>query len=159
MQEIRRNSNLSDWQYCKTDHNPIDILTRLKRLEKFREKRFLWEEPSFLEEKSIPLFIEYSSNREQDFFNKLKLCTLLIDSVPKENPVDLRFEHTVDINKFSCLLKLKRITAWILRFVNNLKRRLFNKNTIMTPFLNSFELDVAEQIWIKKIKNCLMRKN
>ena len=88
----------------------------------------------FFRGKNIPRFIEYSSNREQDFFNELKICTLLIDNVPKENPADLRFEHIVDINKFSCLLKLKRITAWILRFVNNLKSTLFNKNTIMTPF-------------------------
>ena len=76
----------------------------------------------------------------------MKIYKLLIDNVPKENPADLRFEHTADINKFSCLLKLRRITAWILRFVNNLKGRLFNKNTIMTSFLNSFELDAAEQI-------------
>ena len=34
--------------------------------------------------------------------------------------------------------------------MNNLKSRPFNKNTIMTPFLNSFELDTAEEIWIKE---------
>ena len=127
----------------------------MKRLEKFRENRFWWEGPSFF---SIPRFIEYSSNREQDFFNELKICTLLIDNIPKESPADLRFEHTVDINKFSCLLKLKRITEWILRFVNNLKSRLFNKNTVMTPFLNLFELDAAEQIWIKENKKSLNEK-
>ena len=75
---------------------------------------------------------------------------MLIDNVPKENPAHLWFEHIVDINKFSCLLKLERTIAWILRFVNNLKSTLYDKNTIMTPFLNSFELDAAEQIWIKE---------
>ena len=37
-----------------------------------------------------------------------------------------------------------------MRFVNNLKSRPFNKNTIMASFLNSFKLDAAEEIWIKE---------
>ena len=72
VQEICKISNLNDWQYCKTEHNPADILTRLKTLEKFRENRFRWEGPGFLQEKSIPHFREYSSNQKQDIFNELR---------------------------------------------------------------------------------------
>ena len=75
---------------------------------------------------------------------------MLIENVRKKNPADFRFEHIVDKNKFNCLLKLKRITAWIFRFVNSLKSRLFNKNSIMKLVLNSFELSEAEQTWIKE---------
>ena len=95
-----------------------------------------WQGPSFLEEKNIPCFSEYSSNRKQDIFNEMKTCTWLIDNVSQENTADLTFEHIVDISKSSCLLKLKRIITWIVRFVNNQNSRLFNKNTIMMLFLN-----------------------
>ena len=47
-------------------------------------------------------------------------------------------------------LQCRGLQIAILRFLNNLKSKPLNKNTIMTPFLNSFELNAAEEIWIKE---------
>ena len=96
MQEIGRKSNLSSWLYCKTEQTPSDILTCLKRLQKFCENRPWRERPDFWQEKCIRSFNKLSSNREKDIFNELKLSILLHDYVTKDRPADLSFEDTVD---------------------------------------------------------------
>ncbi|XP_055944606.1 uncharacterized protein LOC129975568 [Argiope bruennichi] len=57
-------------------------------------------------------------------------------------------EKIIDPEKFSCLLKLLRVTSWILRFVNTLKK----KNVEKGP-LTSEELSDAEMFWVRIVQN------
>ena len=50
----------------------------------------------------------------------------------------------VDINKYSTLLRLKRVTAWCIRFVEKTRHTCENKDT-----LKKEELEKAERLWIK----------
>ncbi|GFQ94591.1 integrase_H2C2 domain-containing protein [Trichonephila clavata] len=58
-------------------------------------------------------------------------------------------EPILDINDFSSISKVFRITAWIRRFINNLK--LKKEDRIKTP-LSAEEIEEAEEIWIKKVQ-------
>ncbi|GBM34821.1 hypothetical protein AVEN_208028-1 [Araneus ventricosus] len=57
-------------------------------------------------------------------------------------------EKILDPGKFSCLRNLLRVTAWVVRFVNALKR----KNAEKGP-LTSDELTTAEMFWVRITQN------
>ncbi|GFY38284.1 uncharacterized protein TNIN_268911 [Trichonephila inaurata madagascariensis] len=53
-----------------------------------------------------------------------------------------------DINDFSSMSKVFRITAWIRRFINNMKLKKTNR---IKTLLMAEEIEEAEEIWIKEI--------
>ncbi|GFS70820.1 integrase_H2C2 domain-containing protein [Nephila pilipes] len=57
-------------------------------------------------------------------------------------------EKILDPNKFSCLFKMLRVTAWVLRFINALKKKNYEKDP-----LTSDELNNAELFWVKIVQN------
>ena len=50
----------------------------------------------------------------------------------------------MDINRYSTLLRLKRVTAWCIRFVEKTRHMCENKDA-----LKKKELEKAERLWIK----------
>jgi len=55
----------------------------------------------------------------------------------------------IDIERFSCLNKLYRITAYAMRFVNNFVARFKPDVKCRTAELSTNELNQAEQYWLK----------
>ena len=47
-------------------------------------------------------------------------------------------------------MKLFRITAWIFRFVKNLKNKITSQQLLLEPFITSAELRASEIIWLKE---------
>ena len=47
-------------------------------------------------------------------------------------------------------MKLFRITAWIFRFVKNLKNKITSQQLLLEPFITSAELRASEIIWSKE---------
>ncbi|GFR15214.1 hypothetical protein TNCT_669251 [Trichonephila clavata] len=62
-------------------------------------------------------------------------------------------ESILDINDFSSISKIFRITAWIQRFISNVK--LKKEDRIKTP-LAAGEIEEAEEIWIRKYKQKIL---
>ncbi|XP_055932972.1 uncharacterized protein LOC129962995 [Argiope bruennichi] len=60
-------------------------------------------------------------------------------------------EKIIDPETFSCLLKLLRVTSWILRFVNTLKKKNVEKGS-----LTSEELSDAEMLWVRIVQKRLL---
>ncbi|GFQ74488.1 integrase catalytic domain-containing protein, partial [Trichonephila clavata] len=57
-------------------------------------------------------------------------------------------ESLVDINRFSSLKKLLKVTAWVFRFVNN--ARIVNKS--MNFYITADEIQNAEYFWLKYVQ-------
>ncbi|GFQ67959.1 integrase catalytic domain-containing protein [Trichonephila clavata] len=57
-------------------------------------------------------------------------------------------ESLVDINRFSSLKKLLKVTAWVFRFVNN--ARIVNKS--MNFYVTEDEIQNAEYFWLKYVQ-------
>ena len=49
-------------------------------------------------------------------------------------------KSVIDINRFNSLRKLLRVTSFIKRFVNNLKKKVLKKETLKKPFVDSNEV-------------------
>ena len=52
----------------------------------------------------------------------------------------MSIETVVDIKRFNSIQKLLRVTSWVKRFVNNLKKKVLKKETLKKPFVDSNEV-------------------
>ena len=52
--------------------------------------------------------------------------------------------YGMDINRYSTLLRLKKVTAWCIRFVEKIRHTCENKGA-----LKKKELEKAERLWIR----------
>ena len=52
----------------------------------------------------------------------------------------MSIENVIDIKRFNSLQKLLRVTSWVKRFVNNLKKKVLKKETLKKPFVDSNEV-------------------
>ena len=57
----------------------------------------------------------------------------------------MSIENAIDIKRFNSLQKLLRVTSWVKRFVNTLK-----KETLKKPFVESNELQMYQLQWISE---------
>ena len=145
VQEIRKLTNVKSWFYCNTKNNPADLLTRLQKIEDFQNCKKWWFGPEFLHEKTINYNLKVSSNRDKTP-DELKASVLV------ENQIDsgVSFENVIEIKRFNSLLKLLKVTAWVHRFIKNLKNKLKNKEILLKPFITGTELQNVQSKWIKE---------
>ncbi|CAB4029439.1 Hypothetical predicted protein, partial [Paramuricea clavata] len=57
----------------------------------------------------------------------------------------------IDIKRYSCLTRLLRVTAYVLRFIRN-ARVQHNNRSETTKDLNGKEISEAETLWIKSVQ-------
>ena len=70
---------------------------------------------------------------------------------------DRRLSNVIDIKRFSKLKTLLRVTAWVLRFVRNVKEnRMGNERDVNG--LSVKEIEGAEMEWIKDAQKTLNEK-
>ena len=68
-------------------------------------------------------------------------------------------EDIIDISNFNSLNKLYSVTAWIKRFVNNVRNKKENQELLLKTFLTSTELRNSESYWIKKKQESIDNKH
>nr|XP_054750185.1 uncharacterized protein LOC129255890 [Lytechinus pictus] len=143
--EIQTNSNPSWWRHVPGEQNPADDISRGIPPEKLTER---WENgPEFLywHENRWPSTEETPDSREVEK-EKRKVHQVALAEVQSE---------PIDYKKFSRWRKLVRVTAYVQRFVRNLKARC-NKapDTDIQPSdskqISPSELENAETLWIKR---------
>ena len=100
--EIRKNSIIENWYYCKTVENPSDLITR-KQIIDLNSSRPLWEGQIFLKEHNI---FENKGVIEIDIIEEKRENTFVCLSDIK-GKVD--FNEVLNINKYSNFKKLVRI--------------------------------------------------
>ena len=62
----------------------------------------------------------------------------------------MSIENVIDTKRFNSLKKLLRVTSWVKRFVNNLKKKVLKKETLKKPFVDSNELHMSQLQWISE---------
>lgn len=61
----------------------------------------------------------------------------------------------IDLDRFSNLQRLLRVTAYVLRFVKNLKERLKGDEQVFESDISATDLKEAEQCWISDAQRSL----
>ncbi|GFS58667.1 integrase_H2C2 domain-containing protein, partial [Nephila pilipes] len=90
----------------------------------------LWSKEKISEHKSV----------NSEVTSEYKSCIIVSSAIIQEK--------ILDPNKFSCLFKMLRVTAWVLRSINALKKKNYEKGP-----LTSDEFNNAELFWVKIVQN------
>ena len=171
--KIRDLSIKEDWLHVPGILNPADIPTRDINVKEFVNNSLWWNGPEFLASEMNEWPSQDIINTTEEVIKNVgcemrknikfkEVSTYLIDGASnisceeKEELFKLKVLNLKEIivpEKFSSLGKLFRITAYVLRFINNTKRNTKKKSGV----INAEEISVCENLWIKfdqqEIKN------
>ncbi|XP_075158086.1 uncharacterized protein LOC142231359 [Haematobia irritans] len=135
--EVQRYSNISEWFYISTHDNPADCASRgIAPLELVHHKLW-WSGPDWL---CLPP-TEWPQQPEHNYETNLEKKKKTFAS-----HVITKLDFPEILSRFSSLTKLVRVTAYILRFVNNTRTKENYKRKY--GFLSTRELHDASNILV-----------
>ncbi|XP_065054025.1 uncharacterized protein LOC135682870 [Rhopilema esculentum] len=160
LNEIRQLAPKNYWRYCPSDQNPSDIASRGIKCTKIVENELWWLGPKFLRssEATWPNVLSYDiakkgmSNELNELkgTNKESVMALLVYTKSKPS---LKLQDLIQCERYSSLQRLLRVTAYILRFIKNLKSKL-NQDSIETKQMLSLdEIEKARELWINEVQS------
>ena len=148
--EILKLTKKSDWGHVGGKDNPADIGSRGVSASVLRDSKLWWEGPESLRESEEnwpkTLVLEDSTDIKKE---RKKMCVLSVVTEKSE-----KLSNAVNVERFSSLNKLLRVTAWVRRFVNNLKQKTEKKalkkgrKEVRLGKISVEEIEEAERIWI-----------
>ena len=127
--KIRENVSPKKWNYVPTNENPADIITRFNNKELYVNHVWLngprsWREPfsnskGYDEDKekvigANPFKYQFKGEEFDEKMleaNKEEIITLLIEA--QVTPINADILNLIDINRYSNVKKLNRVTSWI----------------------------------------------
>ena len=148
--EILLLSSKAEWGHVSGVDNPADLGSRGVKASIIKSNRLWWEGPAWIKEgeaawpKFNELEVSVSVEDERKKVNALCVQTEEIKSISK----------VIDAKRFSSLSKLLRVTALILRFVENIKNSKVRKLIPDNP-ISVAEIAMAEKLWILDAQNYL----
>ncbi|KAK6172490.1 hypothetical protein SNE40_016128 [Patella caerulea] len=156
--EIRRISPIENWNYCPTSENPADISSRGSTSTELADNKKWWNGPHFLclsKEEWPHQSSESCDQNDIELTNKSKSVVSCVIS-SKNNQPNLNLEAIISAPKFSRLSTLLRVSAYVLRFIHNVKCRV-NQSNPNQGELSFEELKSAENLWIKTVQSNIKR--
>ena len=98
-------------------------------------------------------FKKESSSSQKKHGNSTVLAHIVADKVTPERKLNL--DCIIPFKRFSSLQRLVRVTAYVLRFVSNLKRKSENKELIDED-LKQEEIERARDLWITEVQGSVL---
>ena len=152
--EILRLTNKEEWAYCSTLENPADLGSRRVLASQLKENELWWRGPRWLtgQKEDWPVTNEDFQTPETSSEEKKSTSVMLVETKEETSVV-------VNMNDYSKLQRLVCVTAWVRRFVNNLKASLKRKEIIKrTGKLEVSELKEAKIELIELVQNELKKQ-
>ena len=147
---IKDNKVINEWHHIDSVQNPADILSRGALLSVVRSCE-LWRFGPILLHSDLPRPSEddLTCFVGEGLLNIGEFNTL--SETKTESSINL--DKILNINKFSCHPRLIRITAYVLRFISNIKRRKKKEDLSLKNYVTKEEVKLAEDKWIVSIQN------
>ena len=137
--EIRNLTDTHSWNYVKTNSNPADVITRFHEHVNFEENILWWKGPSFLHQSQYVI----DENLPENLPEEKHIINAVFENASKVN-----LDSIMDISKFSSYSRLVRVTSWLYRFIDNLKKSIRNEPINTSLILHPDELKLSETRWI-----------
>ena len=168
--KIRELTNESNWNFCPGELNPADLPSRGCGGERLAQNQTWWNGHKFLKlaRDHWPESIQtraLSDNEEaiqEVIKNPVSVTHSLVTRGSEDQSVNL--SQIIDIERYSTVTRLLRVTAYILRFIRNVKKSVSDHETHQSPGqssrkeLNAQELNQAETLWIKTVQTASFAK-
>ncbi len=136
--KIQDLTEVESWRHVPGVQNPADLGSRGVSTADLLTSSFWWKGPEWLATANLPLFTPPASTNEN--LEERKTATLV-------HHVQL---DTSLLTRYSSLLKLQRVTAYVFRFVQNCK--LKDKTERNIDPLTPTELRAALTVWVKIVQ-------
>ena len=155
VKEIKEDKSIQ-YHYISTKENPADIACRGKSTVELQQEKLWWHGPDWLIQpnKSWPQWKYDTSGTQKDDIaaetaSEVKKTKVMYEAklVAGEGPTETGTPFSIDINRFSLLTKLWRVTALVIRYIRKLR-----KETDITGPLDASEIANAEKIWTTYIQ-------
>lgn len=153
--EIKETQDVT-FHYVNTHENPADLLTRGKMFDDIKGSTLWWEGPAWLidEESKWPTweFPTITAEKLSEIESETRGPKTLHEMsciVQDEEPTKLSntTPFGINIDEYSSLKKLLRVTAWLLRFVNKARKVHSQKGE-----LTASEISHAKRMWCSYIQ-------
>ncbi|XP_055944124.1 uncharacterized protein LOC129975174 [Argiope bruennichi] len=138
------------WNHCSGSENPADLTTRGESAKAFLSSSLWWTGPEWLSRPVHSWPVQCSSILsdsicDKEIFSSERRRTETVNTMVVTTNVDDCISSCINIDKYSNLRKLLRVTAFVKRFMNNSKPRSLK----FSGPLSAFELQEALHSWIK----------
>lgn len=168
--KIRELSNEANWNFCPGELNPADLPSRGCGGEQLAQNQTWWNGPKFLrlsrdhwpESPQTSALSENKDALQEVVKNPVSVTHSLVTTESEDHSVNL--SQVIDIERYSSVTRLLRVTAYVLRFIRNAKKSVSNRETPKSPErssrkeLNAQELNQAEMLWIKTVQTASFAK-
>lgn len=134
--EIHTHTQPSQWNHITSDLNPADIPTRGLDPISLSKNQQWWCGPHFLQQPTSTWYNQPVTIHTDLESRKIHHCNFITTRLPWEI-----------IQRFSTLNRMKRVTAYIIRFCQNTR---MDKTTRTMGSLTTNELAQAQTFWIKQ---------
>ena len=142
--EIEELTDVSQWRWVPTHSNPADAATRAPP--ETSAAQHIWTHgPEFLTKPESEWPVENPGRDTTTSDDQVEIKAEFTAVVTKEAQLALP-----DISRFSSWIRLMRTTAWIVRYVNNLRAKASSKPTVTCSELLPSEYQQAQKLWWKK---------
>ena len=153
--EILRLTNKEEWGHCSGVENPADIGSRSCMGSQLVKNKLWWEGPDWLRKTSDGWPKFEANEKTSTVIEEQKRSAVMLVKVTQPRGI---ISSILDIKVFGTAERLFRVTAWILRFISNIKVKVKKgKHCRSTSDLNVVELEEAERVWVKEAQAVLKR--
>ena len=145
--EILKLCDKRDWGHCAGIENPADLGSRGVLISELKNSNIWWSGPEWLKGRPAdwPCSESILPTRESKIEEKGSFAVNLLINVNSLFGIS----NLMNLSKFSSLTKLVRVTAWVKRFVSNLKGKKIGDVLVVDRTLKVSELEEAELEWVK----------
>ena len=162
--EIRQMTAKKDWRYCPGVQNPADLPSRGLTGNEMVDNSMWWCGPQFLQlpEEEWPRDQPTADTNEAALSEVVKNPPNVVHVLAscEEITTEVNLAEIINCQQISSLDRLFRVTAYVLRYVDILKRRTSTRKSRMKEEstkedereLNSAEIIRAESLWIKTVQ-------
>jgi hypothetical protein len=147
------------WRFCPGLQNPANLPSRGLNGEQLETNTVWWNGPEFLRqsEESWPVHPTSKTVPEKaikEIVKNPQTVTHSFATTDNHRASTTRLDKIIDCNSYSTLTRLLRVTAYVLRFINILKkkRREERSSNSQVKALTATEISQAESMWIRTVQ-------
>ena len=148
--EILNSTKKQDWNHVASLDNPADLGSRGVNALYLKESELWWKGPVWLKKGQSNWPKDFKIVESSEVSEERKQTAIPSTVITEGKGVS----QVIDIDRYSSLGKLLRVTAFTQRFVSNLMRKKKGEELILDRLLVS-EIESAELIWIKEAQTTL----
>ena len=152
---IRKNTSSDDWRHVKGNENPADLTTRVILPTELKEKEIWFKGPAWLKlpinewpitDPGSETTLESLEEMKASDKEKLVSHTLTIS-------LSYACDRLLNLERYSDLSRLLRVTAYIQRFIQNCKK----PGSRRLGVLSAHEINESQLLWVKCVQEGMMR--